>query len=84
MDENQARGNFANETTIGLDANHHTICQIASEKDKGFAKVHQAMYMHLIEISKGLDAEERPPTEHEHATLDDLEATIEPLWEKKK
>ncbi|RYN56488.1 hypothetical protein AA0114_g2711 [Alternaria tenuissima] len=84
VDENQARGNFANETTIGLDANHHTICQIASEKDKGFAKVHRAMYMHLIEISKGLDAEERPPTEHEHATLDDLEATIEPLWEKKK
>lgn len=80
MDENQARGNFAHETTIGLDANHHTICQFASERDKGFAKVHRAMYMHLIEIAKGLDAEEHPHTENEHATLDDIKATTEPLW----
>jgi hypothetical protein len=79
VDENQARGNFDNEITIGLDANHHTICQFASENDKGFAEVHRAMHMHLIEISKALDAEGHPPTENKPATLDDLEATTKPL-----
>ncbi|RYN20528.1 hypothetical protein AA0112_g10694 [Alternaria arborescens] len=79
MDENQTRGNYANETTIGLDANRYTVGKFASENDKGFAEVHRAMHMHLIEISKALDAEGHPPTENKPATLDDLEATTKPL-----
>ncbi|RYO62404.1 hypothetical protein AA0116_g5158 [Alternaria tenuissima] len=79
VNENRARGNFANETTIGLDANHHTICHFASENDKGFAEVHREMYMHLIQISKALDAKGHTPTENKRATLDDLEATTKPL-----
>ncbi|KAF7671326.1 hypothetical protein GT037_010651 [Alternaria burnsii] len=56
LEERLARGHTGHETAIGLDANHHTICQFASENDKGFAEVHRAMSMNLIEISNALHA----------------------------
>jgi pimeloyl-ACP methyl ester carboxylesterase len=75
---NQARGDFANETTIGLDANHHTISKLAS-KEEGFTVVHQAMHMNLIGISKALDAKENPYTEDQRTTWYDDVTTTEPF-----
>ncbi|CAN9333495.1 unnamed protein product [Alternaria alternata] len=54
VNKDQASGNFFHETVIGLDANHHTMCQFASNDSEDFATVHQALFANLVEIPKAL------------------------------
>jgi hypothetical protein len=70
--EGSARGPFLNDTPIGLDANHRTICRFASEMGE-FQTVHRQLHMRLCDIQEMPGAIWSPPR------VDDFDELMEAL-----